>query len=436
MSGLAITVAGFVVLGVLIYGGMHIAVALLLTAFCGAWLIRGNIDAGLNLVGIAAADAVADYEYGVIPLFVLMGFLVMRAGVGADSYRVAQSALRGVPGALGHATVVGNAIFSAITGVSVAAVVLFTRMAVPEMLKAGYHPRFAVGVVAGSAMLGMLIPPSVLMIIYAILTETSIGDLFLAGIVPGLLLTAAFSGAILWLARRDPRRFGGGRPLSEADILSMREMLRLSGPIVLLIAVVLGGMYAGWFTATEAGAVGALAALLIALARRALDWKGFVSILIETGHVTASLVAIIMAANMFSRFLAIGGLPSALNGWIMSLAPSLYTVLAIYILVVLVLGTAMDSASTTLIAVPIFAVIFKAMGADLVWIGIITMITVEIGLITPPLGMAPFVIKMTLERDDISLSDIYAGALPFAVAAMAVVGLIVAFPWLATGIVR
>ncbi|MBL8376439.1 MAG: TRAP transporter large permease [Burkholderiales bacterium] len=436
MSGLEITVAGFAVLGVLIYGGMHIAVALLLTAFCGAWLIRGNIDAGLNLVGIAAADAVADYEYGVIPLFVLMGFLVMRAGVGADSYRVAHSALRGVPGALGHATVVGNAIFSAITGVTVAAVVLFTRMAVPEMLKAGYHPRFAVGVVAGSAMLGMLIPPSVLMIIYAILTETSIGDLFLAGIVPGILLTVAFSGAILWLARRDPQHFGGGRPLSEADILSLRETLRLSGPIVLLIAIVLGGMYAGWFTATEAGAVGALAALAIALARRSLDRKGFVSILIETGHVTASLVAIIMAANMFSRFLAIGGLPSALNAWIMGLSPSLYTVLAIYIAVVLVLGTAMDSASTTLIAVPIFAVIFKSMGADLVWIGIITMITVEIGLITPPLGMAPFVIKMTLERDDISLNDIYAGSLPFAVAAMAVVGLIVAFPWIATGILR
>jgi tripartite ATP-independent transporter DctM subunit len=433
MSGLAITLVGFAALGLLIYAGMHIAVALVGVAFLGVWMIRGDVGAAFNMVGVAASDAVADYEYGVIPLFVMMGFLVMRAGIGEDSFRVARSTMARLPGALGHATVVGNAIFSAITGVSVAAVVLFTRLAVPEMIKSGYAPRFAVGVVAGSAMLGMLIPPSVLMIIYAILTETSIGDLFLAGIVPGLILTLGFCGAILWLARRDPARFGGGREIEALDAL---EVLRLSGPIVLLIAVVLGGMYAGWFTATEAGAVGALAALGLALWRRALDWRGFYEVLIETGHVTASLVAIIMAANMFSRFLAMGGLPSALNDFVLGLSPSLYTVLAIYIAVVLLLGTALDSASTTLIAVPIFAVIFKGLGADLVWIGIITMITVEVGLITPPLGMAPFVIKMTLERDDITLADIYAGALPFAVAAMAVVGLIVAFPWLATGILK
>jgi len=415
---------------------MHIAVSLLLTAFVGTWIIRGDLNAGLNLVGIAAADAVADYEYGVIPLFVLMGFLVMRAGIGAESFRVARSALRGLPGSLGHATVVGNAIFSAITGVSVAAVVLFTRLAVPEMLARGYHPRFAVGVVAGSAMLGMLIPPSILMIIYAILTDTSIGDLFLAGVIPGIILTVSFSGAIWWLAVRDPEHFGGRNPLQRHEILSLKETLELSIPIVALIAVVLGGMYAGWFTATEAGAIGALLSFFICIKRRCLDRRSFWTILVETGHVTASLIAIIMAANMFSRFLALGGLPGALGEWVLSIEPSLYSVLLIYIVVILLLGTAMDSASTVLIAVPIFSIIFKNMGADLIWIGIITMITVEVGLITPPLGMAPFVIKMTLNRKDISLDDIYAGSLPFALAALGVVVLLIFFPVLATGILK
>jgi len=384
---------------------------------------------------LTAGDAISDYDYGVIPLFVLMGLLVMQAGVGNDSYAVAHQLFRRVPGGLGHATVAGNAIFSAITGVSVAAVVLFTRLAVPEMVARGYDKRFAVGVVAGSAMLGMLIPPSVLMIVYAILTDVSIGSLFLAGIVPGLLLAAAFSGAILVLALRHPERFGGGR--DGADLpLGAGELLRKSVPIALLVAAVLGGMYAGVFTATEAGAVGATAALVLALVRRCLSWRIAWQLLVDTGHVTASLVIIIIAASVYSRFLAMAGLPGAIEAWIQSAQFSLHAVLAVYVLVVLLLGTALDSTSTTLIAVPIFTVAFKLLGADLVWIGIITMITVEIGLITPPLGMAPFVIKMTLQDPGISLEDIYAGALPFAAAAFAVVLLVIAFPGLALGLVR
>lgn len=435
MTELQIGLWGFLALGVLIYLGLHISTALLAVAFFGVWLMRGDVGVAGNLLGIAATDAIAEYEFGTIPLFVLMGLLVMVAGVGADSYEVAHRLMRRVPGGLGHATVLGNAIFSAITGVTVASVVLFTKLAVPEMVKRGYHPRLAVGVVAGSAMLGMLIPPSILMIIYAVLTEVSIGDIYKAGILPGVILTAAFSLAIYLLAKTRPEWVGRSEEqLAAALVDAPGSLLAKAAPIVLLIALVLGGMYGGLFTATEASAFGAAGGLVIAVARRALDRKTLWSVLTDTGYITASLILIIASAIMFSRFLAMSGLPAMLVNWVQSLQFGLTAVIVVYIVVVLVLGTALDSTSTILISVPVFAPIFVQLGANLVWVGIITMIAVEAGLISPPLGMSPFCIKASLEPDldsTISLNDIYVGSLPFFVAALAVIALLVALPKLA-----
>ena len=433
MSGIEIAIIAFGVLTLLIYLGLHISTALLVVAFFGTWAVRGDPALAADMLAIAATDAVTDYDYGVIPLFVLMGFLVMVAGVGKDTYLVAHRLLRNVPGGLGQATVVGNAIFSAITGVTVAAVVLFTKLGVPEMIARGYSKRFAVGVVAGSAMLGMLIPPSILMIIYAVLTEQSVGDLFLAGIIPGLLLTGAFCAQIALAALRDPARFGAHSAPAETAV-GWSETMRRAMPIAGLIMVVLGGMYFGVFTATEGGAIGAAAGFAIALWRRSLDWKTFWRVLIDTGYVTASLILIIAAAIMFARFLALSGTPSALHGWITEARMGHWAVLLVYVAVLLFLGTALDSVSTVLLAVPLFAPLFAALGANLVWIGIITIIATEIGLITPPLGMAPFVLKSALGDERISLSDIYAGAFPFALTAMLVLALVIAFPKLAIGL--
>jgi C4-dicarboxylate transporter, DctM subunit len=203
-------------------------------------------------------------------------------------------------------------------------------------------------------------------------------------------------------------------------------------PIVALIVLVLGGMYAGLFTATEAGAVGAAGGIVIAILRRCLTPKVFWQILIDTGYVTSSIVLIIASAAMFTRFLAVSGLPSYLSQWVMAHQFSLTSVMLVYVLIVLVLGTALDSVSTVLIAVPVFAPVFKDLGGNLVWVGIITMIAVEVGLITPPLGMSPFIVKSTLDADgsgkNISLHDVYMGSLPFAAAALVVIGILVAFP--------
>ncbi len=435
MSALEIGLAGFAALTILIYLGVHISTSLLVVAYVGTAMIRSDWDIAGTMLGQAATDSVTEYEFGTVPLFVLMGFFVMVAGVGRDSYMVAHRLFHRVPGGIGHATVVGNAIFSAITGITVAAVVLFTKLAVPEMLKRGYHPKLAVGVVAGSAMLGMLIPPSVLMIVYAVITETSVGDIYNAGIVPGIILSAAFMGAIFLIAKLRPDWVGGSDGERYDSDASWQALIGQVIPILALIALVLGGMYGGIFTATEAGAVGAFGALIIALLRRALTWKIFWNILIDTGYVTASLVLIIASAAMFSRFLAMSGLPSFMGNWVTEHQFTLMTVMAVYLAVVLFLGTALDSTSTVLISVPVFAPIFKTLGADLVWVGIITMIAVEVGLITPPLGMSPFVVKTSLDREglagNLSLNDIYFGALPFAAAALAVIGLIIAFPKIA-----
>ncbi len=436
MSPLEIGLTGFAALTLLIYSGMHISTSLLLVSFVGIALIRGDWDMAGKMLGQTATDAVTEYEFGTAPLFVLMGFMVMAAGIGRDSYIVAERMFGRFRGGIGQATVVGNAVFSAVTGVSIAAVVMFTRMAVPEMLRRGYPHKLAVGVVAGSAMLGMLIPPSVLMIIYAVITETSIGDMYTAGIVPGIILSVAFMATIWVVAGKHPGMAAAAEAVrSESGDLTHGGLLRLILPIVLLVVLVLGGMYAGLFTATEAGAVGAAGATLIALARRALTPRSFWQILIDTGYVTASIVLIIASAALFTRFLAISGLPSYLSQWIATHQFSLLSVMLVYIAIVLVLGTALDSVSTILIAVPVFAPVFKDLGADLVWVGIITMITVEVGIITPPLGISPFIVKSTLDADGmghkIPLSDIYRGALPFAAAALVVVGLIVAWPPLA-----
>lgn len=435
MTPLEIGLTGFAALTLLIYSGMHISTSLLVVSFVGTALIRDNWELAGKLLAQTATDAVTEYEFGTAPLFVLMGFMVMAAGVGRDCYVMAERLFGRMAGGIGQATVVGNAVFSAVTGVSIAAVVMFTRIAVPEMLKRGYPPRLAVGVVAGSAMLGMLIPPSVLMIIYAVITETSIGDIYNAGILPGIVLSIAFMITIYIIAKRNPGMVDAMAAQTAVTRGVQTSLFKLMLPIIALIVLVLGGMYAGVFTATEAGAVGAAGATAIALLRRALTPKVFWQILIDTGYVTSSIVLIIAAAAMFTRFLAVSGLPSYLSQWIAANQFTLTSVMLVYIAIVLLLGTALDSVSTVLIAVPVFAPVFKDLGGNLVWVGIITMIAVEVGLITPPLGMSPFIVKSTLDSDglgkQISLHDVYMGALPFAAAALVVIGLLVAFPKIA-----
>jgi tripartite ATP-independent transporter DctM subunit len=434
------TLVGVVSIGlmlVLIYAGMHVGVALALLSFVGVWIIRDDAGIASSLVAQAANDAIADYIFGVVPLFVLMGLLVSVADIGKDTFEVANQAFRRVRGGLGIATVAANAVFAAITGISIASAAVFTKVAVPEMLRHGYTPRFAVGVVAGSSVLGMLIPPSLLLILYGVLTEKSVGDLFIAGIIPGIMLAVLYIAGILLMGRFTPG-FVGGRVAAD-DQLPLMSVGRMAGkllPIALLVALVLGGLYGGLFTPTEAGAVGAAGALVLALAKRRLGWSGLWQVLVETGRITAAVCFLIIAASMYSRMLAISGVTELLRTLIVDTGLGFPGLLAIFVAVVLLLGTILDSSSIMLITIPLVLPALLAFGTDLIWFGIVTLLAVEIGLLTPPFGIAVFVIKATLGRENsaITLNDIFAGALPFALIMLAMLFLVIAFPQLSTAL--
>ena len=418
---------------VLIYAGMHVGVALCLVSLFGVWAIKGSFALAAKLLALAASDAVSGYVFGVIPLFVLMGLLISVSDLGRDAFVAANLLFRRVKGGLGVATVAANAVFAAVTGISVASAAVFTKVAVPEMIRLGYRPRFAVGVVAGSSVLGMLIPPSLLLIVFGLLSEQSIGDLFIAGIVPGLLLALVFGLGILSAAHFFPQRVQAtlaDRQTPDQPVSAGQAMLKLA-PLVVLIVAVIGGIYAGWFTPTESGAVGALGALLLALYRRKLGWAGAWRVLVETGHITVAIMFLIISANIYSRLLALSGMPAFLNEWVVGIALGFYGLLSIYTFIILLMGTLLDAVSIMLIMVPMFIPLLAIYDVNLVWFGIVTVIAVEIGLLTPPLGLSAYVIKSTLDDQRISLADIFIGAAPFALAMVVVLLLVIAFPDLA-----
>ena len=428
-------VAGLSLLAMLglIWAGMHVAVVLAVVSFAGVWLIRGDWEVAANLLAQASQDAIASHIFGVVPLFVLTGFLVAIADVGKDAFEVANQVLRRLRGGLGIATVASNAVFAAITGISIASAAVFTRVAVPEMLRFGYHPRFAVGVVAGSSVLGMLIPPSLLMILYGFLANQSVGDLFTAGIVPGLVLALAYSVGIVLMATLWPRSVyenGVPQPVAHEALMPAGTLLLKLLPSVLLIAAVLGGLYAGFFTATEAGATGAAVALAIAFARRRLTLQSLWSVLVETGHVTVSVSFLIICATIYTRMLAMSGLPQFLVEWMTQLGLGPTGFLFIYVGFAIGLGTIIDSSSILLIMLPLMLPIAEQLGLNLIWFGVVTVVAVEIGLLTPPFGLSVFVIKSTLQDQRITLGDIFRGTAPFTVMMFLVLLLLIFVPQL------
>lgn len=417
-----------------IYAGLHVAVALGLASLAGVWAIRGTFEIATNLLAIAAADSIATYDFGVIPLFVLMGALVSAADLGRDTYLAANQLFRRIRGGLGVATVAANAVFAAVTGVSIASATVFTKIAVPEMLRLGYKPRFAVGVVAGSSVLGMLIPPSILFIVYGIVAEQSVGKLFLAGIVPGIVLALLFSAMIIFMARSMPSFVGNPQPPAVEEMLSALDIARLLVPIIALIVLVIGGIYGGWFTPTEAAAIGALGALFIALLRRRLTWAVIWRILGETGAVTATICIIFVAASMYSRMLAMSGLPAAIAEFVVSASLGFNTMMLFYLGIVIVLGTFLDSFSIILLTVPVMLPILDSFKADLIWFGVIMVVAVEVGILTPPLGIAVFTVKSTLNDPRIALSDVFAGAFPFVLAMCVLIAMLLIWPGMVTAI--
>lgn len=434
MSPIEIGLISVVAIVFLIYSGVYIPIALGMVSFVSIWLMRDNFTLALNLLKVAVGDSAMEYSFATIPLFTFMGLIVSKAGLGRDIYEVMTMRFRKVKGGIGMATVGANAVFAAVTGSSIASASVFTKVSVPQMMAQDYNPRFAVGVVAGSSVLGMIIPPSAMLIIYSFVAEQSVGDMFLAGVIPGILLAIAYVTAI-WVMGRFTPGFVGGRVVDDTEWMSGGEIASKTLPTLFLITVVLGGIYTGWLTAVEAGAAGALVALIIAFFRKSMTLKAFWHALLETGHITAAILFLITAASIYSRMLGLAGLPNQLEDLLAGSFASFWTVMLLYVLLMLFLGTLLDTASIILIVVPLFLPLAEALDMSLIWFGIITVVGAEIGLLTPPLGISCFVIKSTIDDDRISLKDVFMGALPFAFVMLIVLFILIEFPILSLALI-
>jgi C4-dicarboxylate transporter DctM subunit len=421
---------------VLVFGlillGVHIGVALAAVSVLTLWLITGKFFVAVSLLQTTAYSAVMDYVFAVVPLFVLMGVFSTVSGAIRELFASAQVFLGRVRGGIGIATVFANAVFAAITGVSVASAAVFSKIALPEMERLHYDRKFSLGIVAGSAILGMLIPPSVLMIIYGVLTEQAIGKLFVAGILPGLVVTAVLSLGIWTMVLVKPRL--GGRQV-EARRLDFRTVVRAAAApwaVIALVILVMGGIWGGFFTPTEAGAVGAAGGfLLIFINRQKLTLRGLWQILLDAGQMTASIFLLLICAQMYSRVLTMSGLAGNITQWVGALAIPPMFIVSGFIVVFLLLGCILDSTSIIILTIPLMHPIALNLGYDPLWFAIVAILSIEIGLLTPPFGMVVFAMKSAVGKT-VQVEEIFAGAMPFILLLGLALGIVVAFPKLST----
>ncbi len=393
-----------------------------------------------GLVGYAAIDgwdkafivfgdtpyALSQYAFSVLPLFILMGSVATRAGMSRELFVAANAIFAGRRGALPMATIGACAGFAAISGSSVATAATFSQIAVPEMRRYGYDDRLATGSVAAGGTLGILIPPSVIMVIYALAAEESVPALFAAGMIPGILLTLLFVAVVWVIARLRPEWAPAGPRMPWRErLVAAAAMWKL----VVLFGLAVGGIYAGWFSPTEAAGVASFAAIVIAAASPRFGWSDFVDCLTTTLRTTAMLIFIVAGAWIFAYFVVQTRLPTALIDAVEAMALAPWAVIAMILVFYIVLGCVLESVAIILVTVPVFLPVVVALGYDTVWYGVLMVVVVEVGLITPPVGLNIFVIKAQLK--EIDLATIFRGIGPFLVADAVLVALLMAFPEIA-----
>lgn len=415
---------------VLVLLGFHIAVALALVSTIGLYFMMGSFSIAISLLESAAYDAIRSEVFIVIPLFVLMGDFVSKSGTAGDLFRVCNRALKRLPGRLAVATVAGNAIFAAVTGVSIASAAAFSRIAYPEMRALGYDKRFALGSVAGSACLGMLIPPSVLLIIWAILTEMSVGALFLAGVIPGILLALTFAVYLVGMARIKPSLAPSATASGIDDSAQPGEVVGALG-ILALVVLVIGGIWGGLFNPTEASGFGAIGALLLGLAK-GMRWRDVMGAIYSAGRTTAPIMILLITATTYSRLLALGGAVNFLQNTILGIGGGVIVIMLVMGLIWLILGMLIDSVSIILLTVPIFAPIAVSLGVDPLAFAIFGILVIEAGLLTPPFGLLIYTVKGSVPDRSVTLSDIFVGSVPYWIMILIIAVAVVAIPSLAS----
>jgi len=431
-----IAVVLLVSLLVLVALGTHIAVALGVASALGIYLVTGNMHVVATMLGSTAYESLRDYVFAVIPLFMLMGEFIGRSGAVTDVYRGINHVLRRLPGRLAIATVLGNALFSFVTGVSIASAAAFSRIAYPEMKRFGYHKGFALGAVAGSSCLGMLIPPSVLMIVWGILTEKSIGQIFLAGVLPGFLLTAMFVAYIFMSALFRPGLVGGSldaKAHANVDDVQISQLALSGGGILAVIVAVLGGIWFGVFTPTEGAGAGAFIGLVLGISK-GMRYRDIIESILSVGRTSAPILLLLVAASLYSRTLAMTGVTNGIQDLFLGAGLTPLLIIAIMVLVWFLLGMVIDSISIMLLTVPIFAPIAETLGYDPIAFSIIGILAIEAGLLTPPFGLLVYTVKAAMQDEDpgITLGEIFWSSTPYWVIILLAMVLIIVFPKIAT----
>ena len=404
---------------------MPVGIAMLVAGFFGTWWLNGFNSASALLVTETFSSA-STYSLTVIPLFILMGNVASQAGFSRRLYEAAFSWVGQFKGGLASASVLGCAAFSAVSGSSVATAVTIGKVALPEMRRFGYRNSLACGSIAAGGTLGFLIPPSTGFVIYAILTEVSIGQLFVAGILPGLLLTLLFITTIYLVAVFAP----GSAPCGEKRDLSEKlKTLYLAAPLLSVIFISIGGIYAGIFTPVESAGIGAILVTLLAFGTKNLNMSQFITSAKDTIITTAVLYMVVIGANILNPFLSLTHIPASLGNLLLSFGLNEFGVLALIILAYIVLGMFMDGLAMLVITIPIFFPIVVGLGFDPIWFGIIAVIVIEMGMITPPVGLNVFIVKGV--AGDVPLGQIFKGVFPFWVAMAVCLLLIILFPSIA-----
>jgi tripartite ATP-independent transporter DctM subunit len=430
MDPTTVAVLGIVVMLGLIALGVPIAFSMAVTGIAGYWVLVGWKPA-LTQIYINAVDKGGDIVFIALPLFILMGQLVYHSNLAVDLYDCLQKWFGRLPGGLAITSVAGCAGFGAVTGSSVAAVATIAPMSMPEMRRHNYDMRLATGAIASAGTLAMLIPPSVILVAYGIWTETSIGHLFIAGIIPGLVLAAMF-GIYIWVRCIISPEMG---PIGDLYSWSERfgSLYKLL-PILLIFFVVLGGIYVGAFTPTEASGIGVTGVFVTALLMGRFTWRTARQALMDAARTSAMIFAIIVGGHIIGAFLNVTGVTDGLIGWIAELDVNRYVILAIFVLMYLVLGAILDVWGMLILTLPFVFPVMMALGFDPVWFGVFIVVMVEIALITPPIGINVYV--MNNLAPDVALTEIFKGVMPFVVVSLVFVALLTAFPQMALFLVE
>jgi tripartite ATP-independent transporter DctM subunit len=414
-------ILGTVAMVGLVFAGVRVFYAAAVVGLVGLVAMIGW-DAGAGMAGTIPHSKSVTYTLSVLPMFILIGYLAFHAGLTEALFDAARKWLGWVPGGLAVATVMAATGFAAVSGASTATAAVFARVAVPDMLRANYDRRLAAGVVAAGGTLATLIPPSALLVIYAIIVEESVGDLLVAGFLPGLVSALIYVLLIVGMATFNPKL---GAPIRGYTWPQRWRSLPGTLPIVAVVVIIFSAMYFGWATPTEAGALGAFVVFVLALAR-GMRWRGLKDSLLETAKLTVMIFSIIWGVLLFVRFLGFAGLPNAFAKWVVSLDVPPLAILICILLFYTVLGMFMDAIGMLLLTLPVVYPAVIALGYDSIWFGIIVVKMAEICLITPPIGLNCFVVNGV--RPDIPLSTVFRGILPFFVADVITVGVFIAFP--------